>query len=226
MPVGTDGVLLGAWTAAQLHAADAAPCRLLDVGTGTGLLALMLAQALPHALVEAIEIDPAAAAQARQNVSASPWADRVTVHALALADYAARLAPAEDRFDLIISNPPFYDATLKPADAMRAAARHNDALTWEALMRFSALHLAPAGWLSLVFPTAASGSVLTAATLAGLAPVRLTDVTTRLGKPPKRTLAAFGRRAVAPQRSALALTDAAGCPTAAYRALTADYYLW
>ena len=242
MPVGTDGVLLGAWTAALLRSlgAGAASLHCLDVGTGTGLIALMLAQALPQAVVEAVEIDPDAAAQAVQNVAASPWPDRIRVHALALDGYDSRLpaAPAGTApgtaterdaagaaFDLIVSNPPFYDATLKPADAARAMARHNDALTWDALMRFAARRLTPGGLLSLVCPTAALGDVFAAATLAGLAPSHLTDVTTRLASPPKRTLAAFGRHAGAVERTRLDLRDAEGRYTDAYRALTADYYL-
>lgn len=245
MPVGTDGVLLGAWTASLLRSEcdirrDASihhdndsnrrdddssrNCRILDVGTGTGLLALMLAQTLPDAHIDAIDIDPDAALEAAANVAASPWAARIAVHAASLAAYDAQL-PTDSTYRLVVSNPPFYDATLKPADPARAAARHTDALTWDALMRTAARRLVPDGLLTLIHPTTAATAVLTAATVAGLAPVRLVDVTTRLGKPPKRTLAAFSLRAAPLLRSALALTDAHGRRTDAFRVLTSDFYL-
>jgi tRNA1Val (adenine37-N6)-methyltransferase len=126
MKVSTDACLLGA--AADLSGAT----RLLDVGTGTGLLALMVAQRHPTVEIEAVEIDAAAARQAAANVAASPWAGRIRVQALSLADYAAtRPAP----FSHLICNPPFFRLSLRSPDAARSTARHAD----EASLSFAEL---------------------------------------------------------------------------------------
>ncbi|RZK99421.1 MAG: methyltransferase, partial [Hymenobacter sp.] len=116
--VSTDACLLGAAT--NLAGAT----RVLDIGTGTGLLALMAAQRAPVAAIEAIEIDLLAAGQAAANVAASPWANRLTVRPLSLAAYAAT-QPAP--FSHIICNPPFFRRSLAPPDAARATARHEGA---------------------------------------------------------------------------------------------------
>ena len=143
--VSTDACLLGAAT--DLAGAN----RVLDLGTGTGLLALMAAQRAPAATIEAIEIDPAAAAQAARNVAASPWASRVVVHPLSLAAYAAT---APGWFSHIICNPPFFRRSLAPPDAARATARHEGAgsLTFGDILGFAAGHLGPAGTLTVLLP--------------------------------------------------------------------------
>ena len=114
MKVGTDGVLLGAWV--SLRPSD---CRLLDVGTGTGVIALMLAQRAPQAEVTAIDIDEACAVQARGNADRSAWRARITVCCAPVQDYRTGLP-----FDLLVSNPPYYDRSLLPPDAGRTTARH------------------------------------------------------------------------------------------------------
>lgn len=119
MKVGTDGVLLGAWVA--LGAADRL---LLDVGTGTGVIALMLAQRSPAAGVTALDIDAACAEQARANADRSPWGGRVTTCCAPVQKYRP-----EEPFDLVVSNPPYYDRSLLPPDAGRTTARHTVALT-------------------------------------------------------------------------------------------------
>ena len=113
MKVGTDGVLLGAWVA--LGAADRL---LLDVGTGTGVIALMLAQRSPAAGVTALDIDAACAEQARANADRSPWGGRVTTCCAPVQEYRP-----EEPFDLVVSNPPYYDRSLLPPDAGRTTAR-------------------------------------------------------------------------------------------------------
>ena len=115
MKVGTDGVLLGAWASVQnAH-------KILDVGTGTGLVALMLAQrSLPDADIIALEIDEAAAGQARENVTRSPWKERVEVVQTDFRDYQS-----SDKFDVIVSNPPYFVDSLECPDQQRNAARHN-----------------------------------------------------------------------------------------------------
>ena len=124
MKVGTDGVLLGAWASVERAR------RILDIGTGTGLVALMLAQrSLLDAKIVALEIDEAAAGQARENVARSPWQERIEVVQADFKKYRS-----SDKFDVIVSNPPYFVDSLECPDRQRAAARHNDSLTYEELL--------------------------------------------------------------------------------------------
>lgn len=142
MKVGTDGVLLGAWVA--LGAADRL---LLDVGTGTGVIALMLAQRSPAAGVTALDIDAACAEQARANADRSPWGGRVTTCCAPVQEYRP-----EEPFDLVVSNPPYYDRSLLPPDAGRTTARHTVALTHGELIAAACRLLAPEGRLAVILP--------------------------------------------------------------------------
>lgn len=123
MRIGTDGVLLGSWTRAGEDTLSIA-----DIGTGCGIIALMLAQRAANAKVDAVEPDPGACADARCNFASSPWKDRIRLHALSFGVFC----PA-GRYDLIVSNPPFFTEELKSPDAARAAARHAGALSFDAL---------------------------------------------------------------------------------------------
>jgi len=143
MKVGTDGMLLGAWT--DLNGTKI----ILDVGTGTGLIALMLAQRNPAALIEAIDIDPLAQEQAETNSRNSPFSDRISVKRASLQEFA-RLTGK--RFDLIVSNPPYFSDSLMPADKQRAQTRHAVTLTLDDLLFFSRCCLAEGGRLSLILP--------------------------------------------------------------------------
>lgn len=188
--VSTDACLLGA--AADLAGAS----RVLDLGTGTGLLALMVAQRAPAAAIEAIEIDPAAAAQAARNVAASPWASRVVVRPLSLAAYAAtRPAP----FSHIVCNPPFFRRSLAPPDAARATARHEgtSSLTFDDIVAFAAEYLTTTGTLTVLLPPPEMAQFAQAAADAGLpAQARLT-VRHRPGGRATRAIWQFGRAAPA-----------------------------
>ncbi len=189
MKVGTDGVLLGAWT-------PIAP-QVLDIGTGTGLIALMIAQRLSalsgqkaQIHIDALEIDPVASEQARENVCNSPWNCCIQVINLSLQNYAREIDPAL-KYDVIVSNPPFYNATLKPEDEARAVARHKDALPLQEITHFAKNHLSEEGVLSLIYPTSYDTEVMTAAILSGLQPLALCDVLTKKNKPCKRRMATF-----------------------------------
>ena len=217
--VSTDACLLGA--AADLAGAT----RVLDLGTGTGLLALMVAQRAPAATVEAIEIDPAAAAQAARNAAASPWAARVRVRPLSLAAYAAALPPACSH---ILCNPPFFRRSLAPPDAARARARHAGAgsLTFEAIAAFAAKFLEPAGTLTVLLPPAEMAHFAEVARAAGLPPQARLVVRHRPGGRVTRVIGQFGRGAAgAVRESSLTIQDADGAYSAAFRALLAGFYL-
>ncbi|MBK8339943.1 MAG: methyltransferase [Flavobacteriales bacterium] len=141
MKVSTDGVLFGAW-------ADYANAkRILDIGTGTGLLALIAAQRNTEAWIDALEIDDDAAAQAAENVAASPWADRIRVHR---AD--ARRVHAGDPYDLILCNPPYYSGYSASPDARIGLAKHSGELTFPELIDAVGKHLAPTGRLAVIIP--------------------------------------------------------------------------
>ena len=141
MKVGTDGVLLGAW--ADCEGAK----RILDIGTGTGVIALQMAQRNAKAQIHAVEIDEAAAKRARANFDNSPWAERLNVEQTAVQEFS----PAE-KFDLIVSNPPYFVDSLLPPDAKRSTARHTHDLTFEELDNAVARLLADDGKFALILP--------------------------------------------------------------------------
>ena len=223
MKVGTDGVLLGAW--ATLLPED---CQALDIGTGTGVIALMLAQrsantahsANSQMAIIGIDIDEAAAGEAASNFAASPWASRLTARAVSLQVFSG------SEFDLIVSNPPFFSASLKAPDAQRCTARHNDTLPPADLIQAARRLLSLSGRLSVIYPPEEARSFVMEAESAGLYLSRLTRVISVAGQPPKRHLMEFSRTPAQPLFSDLVLHDGPGAArSAAYRILTADFYL-
>ncbi len=179
MKVGTDGVLLGAWT----DVTDSR--RILDIGTGTGLIALMLAQRCP-AQVTAAEIDEAAVEQARGNVLASPWKDRIMVLHQDICTYRPEM-----KFDTIVSNPPYFVGSLKGPDQQRNTARHTDTLDAKRLFESVSRLLDEKGCFSLVIPAEQVSVFVSLAAEKGLHLSRHTAVITRPGLPPKRALLEF-----------------------------------
>ena len=235
MKVGTDGVLLGAWARIPDAKTEGQTVQVVDIGSGTGIISLMIAQRLNERLlpfcIEAIEIDETAADQALENVSDSPWSESIQVHPCSLDSYTQEVGsiPNEEgtnpRYDLIISNPPFYNATLKPEDQGRAIARHKDSLPVAEIAQFASQHLKDGGRLALIYPTDYDTEVMTAAVLNGLSPVRICDVRTKIGKPCKRRMAEFMNHSEGIERTELAIRDAEGHYTEEYKLLTGDFYL-
>jgi tRNA1Val (adenine37-N6)-methyltransferase len=215
MKVGTDGVLLGAWADAD-H-----PARLLDVGTGTGLIALMLAQRNPGAHITALEIDPAAARQAAGNVACSPWADRIEVVCDDFRCYPA----APSSFDLIVSNPPYFVDALPAPDPRRNMARHAATLSYEFLLRRSAALLSSRGRLALIIPADAETAVAAIAASQSLFPVRRLRVFTKPSKPCRRVLLSYALQPQPTDEGTLCIADADGTYSADYLALTRAFYL-
>lgn len=141
MKISTDAVLLGSLVQSE------APKRILDIGTGTGVIALMLAQRFPGAAITGLELDPEAASQAAQNCRASPFAQQIQVHEGRLQDF-----PEEERFDLIVSNPPYFPDHLKSSDAKRNQALHTDSLSFAELLDKSRRLLVDNGNLWIILP--------------------------------------------------------------------------
>ena len=214
MKVGTDAVLLGAWC--ELDGAR----RVLDVGTGCGVIALMVAQRTTEADIWAIDIDSASVDEARENFLHSPWSDRLQVR----QEDFNNLADA-DGFDLIVTNPPYYNEDVLPPDAVRSAARHTHSLSFDQLMRGAARLLKSDGSIALITPVEARDAVTSAATFAGLNLSRLTTVHSSEGKPPKRLLWQWRKQRCVIQRDTLTLHQKGGIPTPQYRELCQDFYL-
>lgn len=214
MKVGTDSVLLGAW--AQLEGRN----RILDIGTGTGLLALMAAQRNSTAHITAVEIDRLAAGQAQENIRLSDWSSRITV---ICGD--ARQFEDELGFDAIICNPPYFTRSLHSPDMARNAARHNDTLSFTELSGAISRLLTADGEASLVLPTDAVADFTGAAALTGLQIHRVTDICTKTGKPPKRTLISIGKSFCEPCCTRLSIIGEDGAETREYINLVSDFYL-
>ena len=213
MKVGTDGVLLGAWAPECI-----AGGRILDIGTGTGVMAIMAAQRNPSARIVGVEIDDMSALQARENAEASPWADRVEIVNADIRSYEAA-AP----FDLVISNPPYFVDSLKSPDSGRTTARHTVSLDFGELMSAVERLLAPDGRFAVIVPAEAVSRVVASGCLALR---RRCDVRSKPSAGPIRTMMEFAAGYCgAPEFSELTIGDGKGGYTAEYVVLTRDIYL-
>jgi tRNA1Val (adenine37-N6)-methyltransferase len=214
MKVGTDSVLLGAW--ADVHAA----ARVLDVGTGCGVLALMVAQRTsPTTRITAIELDLHAAAEARENFQQSPWHERLS---LVAADFLTWRT--NEQFDLIISNPPYFENSLLPPAAARTAARHTVALhTWEILV-FAKTHLTATGSVNVVLPTKEGELLIEKSRQLPMWLTRQCRVRSRAHKPVERLLLEFRLTPKDTESHELILHATDTARSAAYHALTDAFY--
>lgn len=204
MKVGTDGVLLGAWA----NGGDS----VLDVGTGTGLIALMMAQRFPNAQVTAIDIDEGAFRQAVENVKNADCQDRVTV-------LHEQVQKHEGLYDAVVSNPPFFIDSLNAPDAQRNTARHADTLTYAELMQSAWRLLKEDGELSVVVPFDYRKRMEDEATFVGFFPSRICALKTVERKPARRFLLAFRKHPCVCHTTMMTIGDEQ------YQQLTGDFYL-
>lgn len=216
MKVGTDSVLLGAW-ATLPHEGN-----ILDIGTGTGILAIMAAQRTRHTAITGIEIDADAARQATENCMACPWKERITIEH---ADFNQFAGSTDTRFSAILSNPPYFNDLLPP-DAARSTARHAVTLRYDEIFDHSRKLLQDNGTLALIFPASLFQRIDETAMLTGWSLTRHLIVNTLPGKPPKRMLCEW-QHALLPRPAASYLTieRQPGEYTPEYIALTRDFYL-
>ena len=211
--VGTDGVLLGSWFMPHDER------HILDIGTGTGVIALMAAQRTT-ARVTALDADPSAVALAEKNFEGSPWSDRVRAVHQRLQGFQP-----EDRYSHILSNPPFFLDSLLPDDPARLRQRHAENLPFHELAEGVIGLLAPEGRFSVILPRREGEQFAAVAAGSGLFMRRLCMVHPKEGKPPHRLLMEFRRAGGALETDTLYIMTAEAAYTAAYRALGKDFYL-
>ncbi|MFN9583380.1 MAG: tRNA1(Val) (adenine(37)-N6)-methyltransferase [Bacteroidota bacterium] len=216
MKIGTDSVLLGCFCETEKAT------HILDIGTGTGLLALMLAQK-STALIDAVEIDESAAAEAKSNFSNSPWHDRLRIHRLNMVDYKA-----PHTYGIIICNPPYYrhKANMSIADMQRMKARHDTDLPFETLIACVVNWLDHDGKFWLILPVQEAAAFVKPAAQSGLYLHKRMRIFSKEGKPHNREILCLMKTKTECEESEFTVYTGQGLPTDAYRQLTADYYLW
>lgn len=217
MKVGMDGVLLGAWTDVSKAAS------VLDIGTGTGLIALMMAQKNSTAHIDAIEIDPEAFDEAIQNIQQSPWCERIRAECCSFQEFAEQTFR---KYDLIVSNPPFFTNSLKAPLQNRAQARHSDSLPLDVLISGAANMLSEKGRIALVLPVDCLPEIEHLATLNKLYISRLCRVKPNPLKPDFRILIELSKVEFTIQEEHLMIEfEKHHDYTPEYKALTRDFYL-
>ena len=214
MKVGTDGVLLGAW-------ATITSGNVLDIGTGTGLIAIMVAQRNKKAIIDAIELEEDAFIEAQKNINNCHWAAKIVVHNVAIQAYQTA-----KKYDTIISNPPFFIDATKAPSANRNLARHTDKLSFDDLIDAAIRLLKPTGIFSLILPITEAEKFIDLAKKKGLLLDRKCDVKPNPNKLAKRMLMAFSFTAKALIKEEITIeTEIRHQYTKEYISLTKDFYL-
>ena len=213
MKVGTDGVLLGAWAQGGR--------RILDIGSGTGLISLMMAQRFPEAEVVGIDMDADACGQARENVMASPFRDRVEIVCCRLQDFGGAGV-----FDAIVSNPPFFVDSLKNPDSKRTMARHTDSLPFRDLFAGVKRLLSDDGIFSAIVPVEVVEQFVAESCILGFYLIRKCGVRTVERKQPKRFMLSFAKHRILPYEEHVeTMMDSQGNRSEWYRKITEEFYL-
>lgn len=218
MKIGTDGVLLGAWAPIENN-----PFSILDIGTGTGIIALMLAQRSTAQQIDALEIDENAYEQATDNFENSPWNDRLFCFHAGLDEFVEE---PEDEYDLIVSNPPFYSEDYKSTNEQRDLARFQDAMPFQDLIEAAALFLSENGIFSVIIPFKEESTFLALANEFELYPIKITRVKGTPSSEIKRSLLAFSRNKTLDfPVDELIIETARHIYTSGYIELTKEFYL-
>ncbi len=224
MKVNTDGVLLGAW--AKVSEVK----HILDIGTGTGVIALMMAQKNTEAVIDVIDIDKDAYTQAKENFEQSPWSNRLTAIHISLQELAVSPLSLGDglgerKYDLIVSNPPYFIDDYKTDNHQKNIAKHSIALTYQELLIGINRLLSATGKAFLVIPVFNLQLIETIAGEENLYITKLTEVTAVAGKNPYLALIELGRKKAEYEKGSLVIQDAQGNFTEDYRQLTRNFYL-
>ena len=219
MKIGTDGVLLGAWTSLEPE-----PNSILDIGTGTGLIALMLAQRSAAELIDALEIDEDSYEQAVENFENSDWGDRLFCYHASFAEFVEEMQE-EQKYDLIVSNPPFYSANYSSGDEKRDQARFAQALPFEELLEGVSLLLSKTGKFSVIIPAAEEEKFLYLAGDLNLFPQHITRVKGTPNSVAKRSLLEMSFLNTTPVEDEVVIETSRHEYTPEYIELVRDFYL-
>ncbi|WP_426432297.1 tRNA1(Val) (adenine(37)-N6)-methyltransferase [Winogradskyella sp. HB-48] len=217
MKIGTDGVLLGAWTSIRHN-----PFNVLDIGSGTGILSLMIAQRSKAEQIEAIEIDDDAYEQCSENFENSPWNDRLFCYHASLIEFVEEV---EDTFYLIICNPPFYSEDYKSENKSRDLARFNDAMPFKHIIYAVDHLLAEDGLFSIIIPKKEENGFIKLASTVGLNTQRILHVKGNPDSDIKRSLIEFSYHETTVNISELIIETSRHNYTQDYIDLTKDFYL-
>jgi tRNA1Val (adenine37-N6)-methyltransferase len=219
MKVGTDSILLGAW-------ADVGDItgKILDIGSGSGLLALMLAQRTTDSVqIDAVELDDNAALQATENFALSPWAGRVALHHCALQSFTAQTS---SRYDLIITNPPYYQPGVECRNPSRGTARYTSELSHQTLLKHARALASNKGKMAVVLPCDISADFMQLAAGEGWFLLRHTEVAEFANRAPHRALMLFGVEPASLQSDRLVIRDESNAYSDDFRELTNAFYLF
>ncbi len=217
MKVGTDGVLLGAWVSLEEH-----PESILDIGAGTGLIALQLAQRSSAETIDAIELDAAAYEQCVGNFEASPWGDRLFCYHAGFDEFVDEM---EDKYDLIVSNPPFYAEDVSSGDQSRDNARQSSSLPFDELVQGVSRFLTEDGNFAVIIPYKEEGNFIDLAKNVDLFPNRITRVKGNPETDFKRSLMEFSFHQNKPYIDSLIIEEGRHQYTKEYIELTQAFYL-
>lgn len=223
MKVGVDGVLVGCWAETRRAV------RILDVGTGCGLIALIMAQRFPESQITGIDIDEASVEEALENVMESPWSDRISIEHLSFSD----MADGDRRFDMIVSNPPYFDSGVSDITTRREQARHQGELSPSVILDKGRRIIEEGGGVAMIVPAELSEEIQAEAENLGYILKRKCLVRGHPGAPFKRVLVQFikvkegfaQKFNMKCEYETLTLEVAPGVPTEEYRELCKDFYL-
>ncbi|NGX84422.1 methyltransferase [Aequorivita sp. KMM 9714] len=217
MQIGTDGVLLGAWVSIENN-----PFSILDIGAGTGVIALQLAQRSDAEMIDALEVDDNAYEQCVDNFENSPWGDRLFCYNASLGEFIEEI---EDKYDLIISNPPFYSEDYKTSDESRDLARFNDSLPFDELIFSASQLLSEEGIFAVVIPRKEEEGFLKMAEQENLFAKRICRVKGNETSQEKRSLIEFSFEKSTPKIENLTIETSRHKYTEEYISLVNEFYL-
>ncbi|HZX57377.1 MAG TPA: methyltransferase [Mucilaginibacter sp.] len=217
LKINTDGVLIGTLTDAGN------PSSILDIGTGTGVIALMLAQKFTSAKIDAVEIDPLAAGTAEKNFANSPFSERLGIYPLSFEDFFMR--NRDKKYDMIVSNPPFYINSLKSPQANKELAKHTDKDFFERLIRSAAEHLTPQGTFWLILPIDIEQLISTLSSGNTLFPQRIIRIQSFPHSDAHRIIMSFGFNEVSTEITKLSIYQAENCYSDEYKKLLQPYFI-
>ena len=216
MKVSTDGVLLGAWIASKK------PKRILDIGTGTAILSIMAAQKFPEAQITAIEIDNDAFLEAKENINNCPWKKRLKIFNTDFFDFCKI---SIEKYDLIISNPPYFDNQLKPRDKKKRIAKHSESLAFDKMIAEVSKILSPEGFFCVIIPFQRAETFIHLCAQNNLFVSRKTTIYPNENKKANRILLEFVRHICAIQDNFIRIREK-GKYSRQYLELTKDFYLF